>query len=420
MKIIKNCHIVNSEYDLKKIYDICIEDGKITEIGEKLDYNCEIIDAENNYVIPGLIDMNCKLCQSGYESKDNITKISQCASNGGYTTITTSPLTQPVIDNKAVVEYVFSKSKEQAKINIYPYGSMTKGCKDEDMADIGEMVLAGIVGISDGDKTIENTYLFRNILLYCKMFSVPIITTCLDADLAVDGVINLGKMSTKLGLKGIPKEAEDISVGRNIILSRSLDVNLHISYITTKNSVDLIKKAKDEKLKITCGTCPHYFMLTEDKVDNYNTLAKVMPPLKSDDDIKAIVQGIKEGIIDVISSGHSPATMDNKNVEFDSAAFGISSLETSFALSYTNLCLKEDLPFTKLVEVMSYNPAKILGFNTKGKVETGYDADLVIVNIDDEFEIDSSKFHSKAKHSPFDKEKVRGKILKTIVKGKVV
>lgn len=419
--LIKNALIISPYFKKGTIGSIYIEDSTIKKIEEKIEVKCDVVyDAEGKYVLPGFIDMHCKICQTGYENKNNIILVSRGAAAGGYTTITSHPNTQPIIDNKTVVEYVYSKSREYSKVNIFPYGSITKGCLGNEIAEIGGMILAGVVALSDGGTSIENAELLRDIFMYSKMFDVPIITYCQDKNISGSGVINSGYMSTKLGLNGAPREAEEIIVARNLILAKYADARLHITHVTTKGSVELIRYAKKMKVNVTCGTCPHYFSLSENAVDEFNTFAKVKPPLRTDEDIEAIKIGIKDGTIDVISSGHTPVTIDKKNTEFDNAAYGISALQTSFPISYINLVDENNFSIYDLVEKMSYNPSKILGLSKKGCIKEENDADLIIVDIDESYKIDASQFLSKAKYSPFDKLEVKGKIIKTIVKGKII
>jgi dihydroorotase len=418
--LIKNARIVSEFFDIDKPQDVYIADGIIKEVGEKLSYSCEELDADGNLLIPGLIDVSCKICEDGYENKNNIIKVSASAAAGGYTTLTTSPKTLPVVDNKSAVEYVYGKVAAGSIVNMYLFGSMTKGCEGEEIAEIGEMIDKGVIAIADGGTSVSNAGILKNIMLYVKMFDVPLITQCMDKDLAGDGMINDGYMSTKLGLRGNPVEAEEIIVSRNLILSEHLNCRMHITSVTAGNSVHLIRDAKTKCGHITAGTCPHYFTLTEREVENYNTFAKVDPPLRTDFDVEQIIAGIADGTIDVISSGHMPAPFGRKNTEFEKAAYGISALETSFMVSYTKLVKGGVISVNELVNKMATNPAKILGLRTKGVIKEGMDADLAIVDVENEYMVDSDEFSSKAKYSPYDGEKFYGKPLATICGGKIV
>ena len=342
------------------------------------------------------------------------------AARGGFTTIVCIPDTEPAVDNKTVVEYIITKSREYSKVNIYPYGSMTIGCKGEKASEMGEMIRAGAVGIADGDLTVENAQLMRNIFVYSKMFDVPVITHCEDRALSGTGVINEGRVSTILGLRGMPREAEDIIVARNVVLAESTGARLHIAHISTKGAVDIVRRAKARGVNVTCETCPHYFTLTEEAAMQYNTYAKVIPPLRTEADTKAIIEGLADGTIDVIASGHMPTRIEHKQREFDRASYGISAFETAFSLSYTALVRTGILSESQLADKMSKNPAEILNFKTKGKIKAGNDADIVIMDINNEYVIEPSEFYSKAKFTPAKGKRVYGNTVSCIVGGNVV
>ncbi len=418
--LIKNACVVN--YDEEPcIRDIYIENGVICEISENLDKELVVsIDAQGNYAIPGLFDMFCQIGEPGNEHREDIISASKSAARGGFTSISCLPLTNPVIDNKTVVDYLNLKSKAVSLVNIYPYGSMTKGCKGEELSEIGQMVRAGVVAVSDGGKSIEDAYLMRKILVYCSMFNIPVITMCDVKSMTEQGAMNRGKISTQIGITGIPREAEEITASRNIILTKYSKSKLHITHVSTRGTTDIINNAKKEGVKVTADTSPHYFCLSEEIVESYNTLAKVRPPLRTKDDIERIKQGLVDGTIDVICSGHTPETITSKMCEFDKAAYGISALETAFCASYTELVKNNILTLPQLVEKMSKKPADILNIENKGEIRVGFDADIVIFSDKKPFTIRAKEFASKAKFSPFDGMKMFGEVLYTIVNGKVV
>lgn len=398
-----------------------IEGDKIKSVGYSLDVKADkITDAMGLYVYPGFIDMHCTVCEPGHESVEDMETASVSAARGGFTTIVCIPDTEPAVDNKTVVEYIITKSREYSKVNIYPYGSMTIGCKGEKASEMGEMIRAGAVGIADGDLTVENAQLMRNIFVYSKMFDVPVITHCEDRALSGTGVINEGRVSTILGLRGMPREAEDIIVARNVVLAESTGARLHIAHISTKGAVDIVRRAKARGVNVTCETCPHYFTLTEEAAMQYNTYAKVIPPLRTEADTKAIIEGLADGTIDVIASGHMPTRIEHKQREFDRASYGISAFETAFSLSYTALVRTGILSESQLADKMSKNPAEILNFKTKGKIKAGNDADIVIMDINNEYVIEPSEFYSKAKFTPAKGKRVYGNTVSCIVGGNVV
>ncbi len=419
--LIKNAKIVSNGILEKDIKDIYIEEGIIKKIGKNINTeNVKMIDAKNNYVLPGFIDIGCKIFENGYESKDNIIKLSQAGAKGGYTTITTSSSAKPIVDNKTVVEYIHSKCKNETNINLYPIGNMTKGGEGKEISEIGEMILTGVVAISDGDNPIEDTNLLRDIFLYSRMFDITVMTTLIEPKLSKNGTVNYGCMATKLGLVGIPREAEEIETSKNIILAKYTGAKVHISYVTTKGAVELIRQAKKEGVNITCSTAPHYFTLTDRELDNYNTFVKVMPPLREEQDIQAIKEGLKDGTIDIIASGHSPALYEKKVTEFERAEFGISSLDVAFNIANTKLLKESDFSIEDITILMSKNPANVLGLKNKGEIKEGYDADIIIVDKEKEKIIKSSEFLSRAKYSPYENMKVFGEVITTIVSGNIL
>ena len=399
--------------------DMLIKDGKIMEIEKNIDLeNVRIIDATGCYVVSGLIDLHCYIGEPGFEYRETVESASLCAARGGFTTITMNPNTLPVIDNKTVVEFVISKVKQDSIINILPYGSMTKKCEGKELAEIGEMRFSGIAAISDGDITILDNNIMSKIIKYAKMFDIPVITHCEDRTLSFDSGINESKTSSYLGIKGALRTAEEIMVARNIMLCDYYKAPIHISHVSTKNSVELIRFAKLRGIKVTAETSPHYFILDEEHAEGYNSLVKVNPPLRAKEDIEAVLQAIEDGTIDIISSDHKPNTIDSKQVEFERASFGILSLQTAFPLAYTYLVANKIITLEELIKKMSYNPAKLLGIN-KGVIKEGAIADITIFKVEEDT-IDSSKFVSKAKFSPFDKYKVNCVVKHTIVNGKDV
>ncbi|MBQ4347723.1 MAG: dihydroorotase, partial [Firmicutes bacterium] len=319
-----------------------------------------------------------------------------------------------------VVDYIVSKIKSESAINIYPYGSMSIGCKGEKITELGNMAIAGIKGISDGDVSIMDSALMYNIMRYSLMLDLPVITHCEDRSLSAGGVMNYGRASVEMGLKGIPHEAEEIIVARNIALAEGSGAKLHLTNISTKGSVALIRDAKARGAKITADTSPHYFMLTEDAALGYNTYAKVNPPLRTSEDVLALLEGIADGTLDIIASGHFPARPELKKMGFDSASWGISSLETTIPVCIERLCHDGILTPLELAAKLSENPAAVLGLKTKGRIAEGMDADFTVIDMNRGEEVDSSRFLSKSRFSPFDGMYLRGIILNTVVGGKIV
>lgn len=418
--LIKKGHIVDAKTGIEGIYDLLVENGRIAGISENIcEEGCEIIDASGKYVLPGLVDAHCHLRDPGYEFKEDIESGTRSAAKGGFTSVACMPNTNPVADNESVIRYIINKAKQEGCVNVYPVGAITKGQKGEELAEIGELKFAGAVAVSDDGKPVKSSSLMKKAMQYASMFDIAVISHCEDTDLAEEGVMNEGYLSTVMGLKGIPSAAETTMVARELILSEYLDIPIHIAHISTALSVELIRNAKKRGVKVTCETCPHYFSLTDEACSGYNTNAKVNPPLGTDKDVQAIIAGIADDTIDIIATDHAPHHADEKNVEFSLAASGIVGFETAFPLAFTNLVRPGTIPMMKLVEKMCLNPSRLLGIN-KGTLEPGSSADITIIDTERLFTVDPSKFASKSKNSPFGGFRLYGSVWGTIVNGKPV
>lgn len=421
--IIKNGHIVDPSQEIDGPGDIVIENGKIKEIVPRPGvFNQDaqgfrVVDASGLYVLPGFIDMHCHLREPGFSYKETIKTGTRAGLRGGFTTICCMPNTEPVNDNETVTEFILRKTYAEGACYVYPIGAITKGQKGEELAEMGKMHKAGCVAFSDDGRPVMNSLIMRRALEYSKTFHVPIISHAEDLNLSEGGVMNEGAVSLRLGLRGIPKEAEEIMVARDIMLARLTGGRLHIAHVSTKGSVELIRRAKAEGINITAETCPHYFTLTEEAIGNYNTSAKVNPPLRTEEDIEAIIEGLKDGTIDVIATDHAPHHRDEKLQEFERAPSGISGLETAFALSLS-LVHNGHINLSDLVRLLSLNPARILGLQ-KGTLKAGKEAELIIVDISREFKVEAERFISLGKNTPFDGWTLRGTVVATICKGEI-
>ncbi len=420
--LIKDGIVLDPSKNLHQQLDILIENSKIVKIAKKIVSKDKIltINAKNYIVCPGLIDIHTHLREPGNEEEETIATGTKSAAAGGFTTIFCMPNTNPPIDNQATVELVMLKAKNEGIINVLPVGCVTKQRKGEELTEIGELKNAGVVAISDDGSPVKNSKIMRRALEYTKMFDLVIISHCEDTDLSKNGTVNEGKVSTLLGLRGIPKQAEEIMVIRDIILASLTQSKLHITHVSTKGSIDFIRQAKKNGINITCDVTPHHFVLTEDKLleHPYDTNLKMNPPLRTQEDVDAIIDAIKDDVIDCIASDHAPHTIEEKSKEFDSAPFGIIGLETVLPLCITYLYHKHKLPLIKIIEKLTTNPAKIFGLKTKGKLEVGFDADITIFSLDEEFVV--KNFYSKSTNSPFIGWKLKGKIKYTICNGKIV
>lgn len=420
---IYNAYIIDPFTNKEGLANIIIEDGIISKVQFKKKVNPYTlktksttslleIDAEGLYVFPGLIDMHTHLREPGYEYKETIRTGTLAAVKGGFTSVCCMANTNPVNDNPEVTYYILAKAKEEGSCDVYPIGAITKGLKGEELSDMAMLKEAGCVAFSDDGMPVMNSLIMRRALEYSKAVGAPIISHCEDLILSEEGVMNEGKLSFYLGLKGIPKASEEVMIARDIILSKNLKSPIHIAHVSTSGSVELIKKAKEEGISVTAETCPHYFTLTEEAVRDYNTNAKVNPPLRKEEDREAIKEALKYGIIDVIATDHAPHHIDEKKVPFQEALNGISGLETAFALSL-KLVHEGILSLRKLIEKLTINPSRILKIHKRGIIE-GSQADLIVVDINKKWIVSKDNFSSLGKNTPFDCWELKGKVLLTV------
>lgn len=423
--LIKGGRVIDPKTDTDRVLDIYIEDGVIEEVGENLSRDFEDltelteIDASGKVVAPGLVDMHCHLRDPGQEYKEDIESGTKAAAMGGFTSIACMPNTTPPIDNGPMAEYVINRAAQVGRVNVYPIGAVTRGLAGAELADIGELKFAGVVAISDDGRPVQNARLMRRALEYADMFDTLVVSHCEELELLDGGVMNEGFMSTSLGLKGISNAVEDIQIARDIILAETTHTRVHICHVSTKGGVELVRQAKKRGVNVTCETCPHYFTLTEEAVDGFNTNAKMNPPLRTQEDLEAVIEGLVDGTIDVIATDHAPHHIDEKNVEFEKALNGIVGFETALGLGITYLVKTGKLTLAELIRKMTVNPANLLSIN-KGSIMENKPADIIIFNPDEEYTVDVSSFSSKAKNSPYDGYRLHGKVEYTIVGGQIV
>ncbi|MDD2732965.1 MAG: dihydroorotase [Desulfuromonadaceae bacterium] len=418
--LIKNGRVIDPSQKIDDTLDLLVENGLVKEIGKKLSApsGVAVVDAAGKYVVPGLIDMHVHLRDPGLEYKEDIISGTKAAVAGGFTSVCCMPNTKPVIDNKTVASYIINKAKSEGFCNVFPVGSITYGLSGDRMSEMGELKESGCVAVSDDGKPVNNSELMMRALQYAAGMGIMVISHAEELELVGDGVMNEGFTSTELGLKGIPRVAEDIATSRETMLAEYTGTPIHIAHVSTKGSVRIIREAKARGVKVTCETAPHYFTLTDDAVRGYNTNAKMNPPLREADDVAAIKEGLKDGTIDAIATDHAPHHQDEKDVEFNVAMNGIIGLETSLSLSL-GLVESGNLTLNQLIEKMSCNPSNILGLN-RGTLTIGSVADITLIDPTGEWVVDADKLASKSKNSPWLGQKMTGVAAATIVGGNVM
>jgi len=417
--LIKGGRVVDPAAGLDAKRDVLIEEGRISKVGTRIVVRgVKVIEAKGMLVMPGLIDMHVHLRDPGRPDKETIASGTRAAARGGFTTVCCMANTEPPIDNPAVVKYVRNKAETEGVVNVYPIAAVTRGLKGEGLTEMGMMLEEGAVAFSDDGHSVMRSDTMRKALEYARQFGVPIIAHCEDRGLSHGGAMNESALSTAIGLPGIPSLAEEVMVARDILLAREFG-KVHIAHVSSAGSVELLRRAKRRKTPVTCETCPHYFSLTEEAAREYDTNAKVNPPLKSEKDVKAVIKGLQDGTIDVVATDHAPHNIEEKNVEFNQASSGMVGLETALALVLTKLVEPKILPIKKAIVKLTAAPARILGLN-KGTLKVGADADVIIVDPKAEWTVDAAQFASKSRNTPFQGWKLKGKVLYTIVGGKVV
>lgn len=424
--LLTGARIIDPSQNIDSKMDILLEDGKVAKLGANLSKSAKlkdpetitkVIDLTGMILVPGLIDMHTHLREPGYEYKETIASGAAAAVAGGFTSIACMPNTSPVNDNRSTTEFIRRKAAQAALANVYPVGAISHDSAGSQLTEFWDLEEAGIVALSDDGKPVMNAALMRRAMEYAFSLQLPVISHCEDINLSVNGQMNEGYYSTILGLNGIPSIAEEAMVARDILIAEFTKTSVHIAHVSTAGSVRLIRNAKERGINVTAETAPHYFTLTDESLTGYDTNFKINPPLRSEQDVAAIKEGLADGTIDVIACDHAPHGRTDKEVEFEYAANGISGLETSLPLSL-NLIGSKILSWPELIMKMSVNPARILNL-PKGTLATGADADITAIDPALEWIVDVQAFHSRGKNSPFHGRRMQGKAILTIVGGEI-
>ncbi len=425
--LIKNGRVVDPGTAIDGVRDILVADGKISAIVDTSEQSeasetsgappDRVIDAAGKIITPGLIDMHVHFRDPGYEYKETIETGCRAAAAGGFTAVCTMPNTRPINDNSQITRYILKKAARAGSAKVYPIAAVSMGSEGKVLSEYGDLKAAGAVAISDDGLPVLNSELLRRAVEYAGVFGLFVISHCEDIELAAGGVMNEGPIATRLGLRGIPNAVESIHVMRDIAICELAQRPLHIAHVSTRESVRAIRDAKKRGLPVTAETAPHYFTLTDAAIENYNTHAKMNPPLRSGKDREAILEGLADGTLDAIATDHAPQSAMEKDVEFDRAANGIIGLETSVPLSL-KLVEKEILTLSALVEKMSTNPGRIIGH--ENRIAVGSEADLTLLDLERPHTVNADRFQSLSRNTPFDGWPMKGKAVLTMVGGKVV
>ncbi len=420
--LIRHARVVDPSQRLDAGLDILIKDGVVARLAERIDdKDAEVIDATGLVAAPGLIDLHVHLREPGFEYKETVATGVAAAVAGGFTAVCCMPNTEPVNDNAAVTEYIRGRAAEAGLARVYPVGAVSKGLAGEELAEMGEMSRAGAVAFSDDGHPVPGAYLMRRALEYSQSFGTPVVDHCEDRSLAARGAMHEGAVSTRLGLRGIPAAAEDVMVARDVLLAEVTGGRLHIAHLSTRRALEQVRDGKARGLAVTCEVTPHHLALTDRAVaeSGYDTNTKMNPPLRSEDHVQALIEGVLDGTVDCLATDHAPHHADEKALEFDLAPFGIVGLETAVPVTYDLLVRRHGMPLRRFVALWSTNPARVFGLEG-GTLKPGARADVTLLNLDRRGVVRPDAFRSKGRNTPFANQRLRGWPVMTLVDGKVV
>jgi dihydroorotase len=437
--LIRGGHIIDPSQGIDQIGDLLIAEGKIVQVGDTAiqsssfsamlrpdEIGAQHLDARGLVVCPGFIDLHCHLREPGFEDKETIATGTKAAAIGGFATVCCMANTEPPLDAPAAINWLKQKASKDSLVAVLPIGCITKGRNGEELNDMAGLAEAGVVAFSDDGNPLASSQLMRSAMEYSRNLGLPVIDHCEDKTLSENGIINEGRVSAKLGLKGIPAAAEEVMVTRDLTLAKQTKARLHIAHASTKGSVELIRRAKEEGIPVTAEVTPHHLTLTEERImgkasnEPFDTNAKVNPPLRTEEDIRALIKGLKDGVIDAIATDHAPHTLADKICGLELAAFGISGFETALGC-LMSLVHEGKIGLTMLISKLTCEPAKVIGRNGElGTLKAGAPANITILDPDREWIVDSRNFASKGKNTPYDGYKFKGKVMATISRGKLV
>jgi dihydroorotase len=418
--LLQNARVVDPSAEIDGAYDVLVEDGRIARVEKRIaSAGATTLDLAGLCVCPGFIDMHVHLREPGQEWKETIATGTRAAAAGGFTGVACMPNTQPPIDSRSVVEFVLAQARQHGAVPVYPIGCVSKGQEGVELAEMGDMAVAGARGFSDDGKPIASAGLMRRALEYARIFDLPVIDHCEEPTLVAGGVVHEGEVATRLGLAGWPGVAEDVMVQRDIMLAEYTGGAVHIAHMSTGRSADLVRRAKEARIRVTCEVTPHHFALTHEAVAGYDTHAKMNPPLRTESDRQALLAAIADGTVDAIATDHAPHNVDEKCVEFSRAPFGVVGLETAVSICLDRLVHGGVIGLPRLVELLARGPASVLRLK-KGSLRRGDDADITVLDLEREFVVTPSAFESKCVNTPFGGWVLRGGPVMTIVGGRIV
>ncbi len=419
--VIRGGRVIDPSQHHDAVADVVILDGRIAGVGQGLGVpdGAQVVDASGKVVAPGLIDLHVHLREPGREDVETVASGARAAAAGGFTAVCPMPNTDPVTDNQAAVGFIVKQALAAGAARVYPIAAVSLGQKGQQLAEFGELVGAGAVAVSDDGKPVASSHLMRMALSYARTFDIPVADHCEDPTLKADGVMHEGLVSTRLGLRGIPAAAEEIMVARNLLLAELTGGHVHLCHMSTRGSVELIRRAKEKGVRVTAEATPHHLTLTDEACEGYNTNAKMNPPLREAADVAALRAALQDGTIDVIATDHAPHHYDAKEREFDDAPFGIVGLETALGLGITELVRGGLLTLPQLIDRMSTSPARVFHL-PGGTLRRGSPGDLVIFDPEERWRVDPARFLSKSRNSPFAGRELAGRVLRTVIDGRTV